>query len=67
MSKEGPKYGAIPRGDGEEENAAASYSEKNTYYLKESSFSWNRFFRAAFPIIIALLIMGGFAFGMGHG
>ena len=56
MSKEESKsYGAIPRGDGDEENA-------DFRYLGESSFSWNRFCRAAFPVIIALLIMGGFAF-----
>eukprot|EP00986_Skeletonema_menzelii_P005652 scaffold2102_cov145-Skeletonema_menzelii.AAC.1 len=65
MSQEESKsYGAIPRGDAED---TAEFDEKNLSYLKESGFSWNRFCRAVLPIIIALLIMGGFAFGMGHG
>ncbi len=55
-------YGAIgvPEGD-------AEFDEKNTYYLNESQFNWRRFFRAAVPIVIALVIMGGFAYGMSHG
>lgn len=66
MSKEeSTSYGAIPRGDDEEGNR--EFDEKNLSYLQGSGFSWNRCCRAAFPIIIALLIMGGFAFGMGHG
>lgn len=65
MSKEEQRsYGAIPRGDAEDN---AEFDEKNLSYLKESGFSWNRFCRAVLPIIIALLIMGTFAFGMGHG
>ncbi|KAK1743814.1 hypothetical protein QTG54_005411 [Skeletonema marinoi] len=64
MSKEeSASYGAIPRGDAED----AEFDERNLSYLQESGFSWNRFCRAALPIILALLIMGGFAFGMGHG
>ena len=56
-------YGAvdIPGGDNEE------FDEKNTYYLNESRFNWNRFIRAAIPIVFACLLMGGFAYGMSHG
>ena len=64
MSKEATSYGAIPRGDAEDN---VEFDEKNLSYLKESGFSWNRFCRAVLPIIIALLIMGGLAFGMGNG
>ncbi|KAL7442659.1 hypothetical protein ACHAXM_011985 [Skeletonema potamos] len=63
-TEEATSYGAIPRGDAEDN---ADFDETNLSYLKQSSFSWNRFCRATVPIIIALLIMGGFAFGMGHG
>ena len=42
--------------------------DENTYYLmNESCFNWNRFFWAAVPAVIALVIMGGFAYGMSHG
>ena len=47
--------------------ATDNFDEKNTYYLNESGFNWNRFARAAVPIIVALFIMGGLAFGMTHG
>ena len=43
------------------------YDEENTRYLNETPFQWGRCFRAAVPIAIALLIMGGFAYGMSHG
>ena len=62
--EESTSYGAIPRGDAEDN---VEFDENNLSYLKETSFSWNRFCRAVLPILIALLIMGGFAFGMGHG
>ncbi|KAL7442658.1 hypothetical protein ACHAXM_011984 [Skeletonema potamos] len=58
-TEEATSYGAIPRGDAEDN---ADFDETNLSYLKQSSFSWNRFCRATVPIIIALLIMGGFAF-----
>lgn len=56
-------YGAIdvPAGGNDE------FDEKNTYYLNESRFNWNKFLRAAFPVLIAVVIMGGFAYGMSHG
>ena len=56
-------YGAIdvPAGGNDD------YDEKNTYYLNESRFSWSRFFKAAVPVLIAVVIMGGFAYGMSHG
>jgi hypothetical protein len=58
-----PSYGAVnlPEGGGDE------YDEKNTYYLNEKSCSWNRFVRAAVPIIIALFIIAGLGYGMSHG
>lgn len=58
---ESKTYGAtdVPGGNDE-------FDEKNTYYLNESRFSWNRFFRAAVPTVVALVIMGGFAYGMSH-
>ena len=59
---ESKTYGTIDVPEGNEE-----FDEKNTYYLNESRFNWNRFVRAAVPIVIALLIMGGFAYGMTHG
>jgi hypothetical protein len=43
------------------------YDEGNTRYLNQTPFKWGRFFRAAVPILIALLIMGGFGYGMSHG
>ena len=55
-------YGAVDVPEGNDE-----FDEKNTYYLDGSRFNWNRFFRAAIPIVIALGIMGGFAYGMSHG
>lgn len=57
-------YGAVADPEGGD-----TYDEKNTYYLNEneSRFSWSRFSRAAIPIVIALVIMGGFAYGMSHG
>lgn len=55
-------YGAIDVPEGRDE-----FDEKNTYYLNESRFNWGRFFRAAVPIVVALAIMGGFAYGMSHG
>jgi hypothetical protein len=58
-----PGYGAVdvpPRGTEE-------FDESNTYYLNESSFTLNRFFRAAVPIVIACVIMAGFGYGMSHG
>ena len=59
---ESKNYGAVDVPIGNDE-----FDVKNTYYLNESSFQWKRFFRAAVPIVIALLIMGGFAYGMSHG
>jgi len=58
-TEEATSYGAIPRGDAEDN---ADFDETNLSYLKQSSFSWNHFCRVTVPIIIALLIMGGFAF-----
>lgn len=52
-------YGAV--------NVHDEFDEKNTYYLNESRCNWNRFFRAVVPVVIALVIMGGFAYGMSHG
>jgi hypothetical protein len=43
------------------------YDEGKTRYLNQTPFQWGRFFRAAIPIIIALLIMGGLSYGMSHG
>ena len=54
-------YGSIEEGNNNE------FDEKNTYYLSESRFNWSTFGRAAVPIVIALIIMGGFSYGMGHG
>lgn len=58
-----PGYGAIdvPPGGNEE------FDERNTYYLNEGGFTLSRFFRAAVPIVIALVIMSGFGYGMSHG
>ena len=58
-----PGYGAVdvPPGGTEE------FDESNTYYLNESGFTLNRLFRAAVPIVIALVIMSGFGYGMSHG
>ena len=58
-----PGYGAVdvPPGGTEE------FDESNTYYLNESGFTLNRFFRAVVPIVIALVIMSGFGYGMSHG
>mmetsp|Transcript_14644 Transcript_14644/g.31837 ORF Transcript_14644/g.31837 Transcript_14644/m.31837 type:complete len:135 (+) Transcript_14644:118-522(+) len=57
-------YGAVEVPEGND-----TFDEKNAYYLNESEsrFSWTRFSRAAVPIIIALVIMGGFGYGMSHG
>ena len=55
-------YGAIDVPEGNDD-----FDEKNMRYLNESRFNWNRFFRAAVPVLIALVIMGGFAYGMSHG
>jgi hypothetical protein len=55
-------YGSIEEGNNNNE-----FDEKNTYYLSESGFNWRTFGRAAIPIVIALIIMGGFSYGMGHG
>ncbi|KAL3757308.1 hypothetical protein ACHAWU_008469 [Discostella pseudostelligera] len=52
-------YGAV--------NVHDEFDEKNTYYLNETRCNWNRFFRAVVPVVIALVIMGGFAYGMSHG
>ena len=57
-------YGSIEEGNNNNNN---EFDEKNTYYLSESRFNWNTFGRAAIPIVIALIIMGGFSYGMGHG
>ena len=57
-------YGAIPTGGADDD---VGFDERNLSYLEETSFSWSRCFRATFPVIIALFIMGFFAFGMGHG
>lgn len=58
---ESKAYGAIEVPEGDKE-----FNENDTYYLNQSQFSWSRFFRAAFPIAIAILIMGGFAYEMTH-
>mmetsp|Transcript_26382 Transcript_26382/g.55601 ORF Transcript_26382/g.55601 Transcript_26382/m.55601 type:complete len:129 (+) Transcript_26382:284-670(+) len=55
-------YGAVEIPDNGD-----NFDEKNTYYLKEGEFKWARFFRGLFPVVIALLIMGGFAYGMSNG
>ncbi|KAL7549719.1 hypothetical protein ACHAWF_012985 [Thalassiosira exigua] len=55
-------YGAVDVPEGKDD-----FDERNTYYLNQSKFNWNRFFRAAVPVVIALVIMGGFAYGMSHG
>ena len=55
-------YGAVDVPEGRDD-----YDEKNAYYLNESRFNWSRFLRAVVPILIALVIMGGFAYGMSHG
>mmetsp|Transcript_9585 Transcript_9585/g.21344 ORF Transcript_9585/g.21344 Transcript_9585/m.21344 type:complete len:134 (-) Transcript_9585:583-984(-) len=59
---EAKNYGAVnvPKGNDE-------FDESNTRYLNEAPFQWGRFLRATVPIVVALLIMGGFAFGMSHG
>ena len=58
-------YGSIEEGNNNNNNN--EFDEKNTYYLTESRFNWSTFGRAAVPIVIALIIMGGFSYGMGHG
>mmetsp|Transcript_25164 Transcript_25164/g.40907 ORF Transcript_25164/g.40907 Transcript_25164/m.40907 type:complete len:123 (-) Transcript_25164:226-594(-) len=58
---ESKAYGAIDVPEGDKE-----FNENDTYYLNQSQFSWSRFFRAAFPTVIAILIMGGFAYEMKH-
>jgi len=55
-------YGAVDLPTGNDH-----YDEGNTRYLNETPFQWGRCFRAAVPIAIALLVMGGFAYGMSHG
>jgi hypothetical protein len=55
-------YGAVDLPTGNDH-----YDEGNTRYLNETPFQWQRCFRAAVPIVIALLVMGGFAYGMSHG
>eukprot|EP00581_Thalassiosira_minuscula_P007632 CAMPEP_0183705804 /NCGR_PEP_ID=MMETSP0737-20130205/2822_1 /TAXON_ID=385413 /ORGANISM="Thalassiosira miniscula, Strain CCMP1093" /LENGTH=137 /DNA_ID=CAMNT_0025933059 /DNA_START=21 /DNA_END=434 /DNA_ORIENTATION=+ len=62
MAESKTTYGAIDVPGGNNE-----FDEKNTYYLNESRFNWNKFLRAAVPVVIALMIMGGFAYGMSHG
>ena len=52
-------YGAV--------NVHDEFDEKNTYYLNETRCNWNRFVRAVVPVVIALVIMGGFTYGMSHG
>ncbi|KAL7509170.1 hypothetical protein ACHAXN_006177 [Cyclotella atomus] len=56
-------YGSVgvPQGNNDH------YDENNTRYLNQTPFLWGRFFRAAIPILIALVIMGGFGYGMSHG
>jgi hypothetical protein len=56
-------YGAVDVPPEETEE----FDESNTYYLNESGLSLNRFFRAAVPIVVALVIMSGFGYGMTHG
>lgn len=53
-------YGAVPP-------ANDHYDVNNTRYLDQTPFQWGRFFRAACPILIALLIFGFFGYGMSHG
>lgn len=57
-----PSYGAVevPKGD-------IHYDENALQYLEKSKFSFGRFARAVVPIIIAVLIMGGLAWGMTNG
>lgn len=57
-----PSYGAVevPKGD-------THYDENALQYLEKSKFSFVRFARAVVPIIIAVLIMGGLAWGMTNG
>jgi len=59
---ESKSYGAIKVPEGNDEH----YDEKNTYYLNSGQSTWGSFCRGAVPIVIALLIMGGFAYGMSH-
>jgi hypothetical protein len=56
-------YGAVDVPQGNNDH----YDEDNTRYLNQTPFQWGRFFRAAVPILIALVIMGGFGYGMSHG
>jgi hypothetical protein len=58
-----PGYGAVDVPPGETEE----FDESNAYYLEESGLTFSRFLRAAVPIVIALVIMSGFGYGMSHG
>lgn len=65
-SKKSTSYGAVdvPKGGAD----AGHFDEKNTLYLRDKSkFDLRHFSRSAVPIVIALLIMGGFTYGMLHG
>jgi len=59
---ESKSYGAIDVPEGK-----AEFDEKNTLYLDGSKFNWNKFCRAALPIIIALALMSSIAYGTFHG